>query len=68
MTEGEPGKCSILFGNKCAEEAQLAIQSVLKYETQCFKEKYLGLPVPEGSMKSRKFKPVKEKFIKRASD
>jgi hypothetical protein len=62
------GKCSILFGNKCTEETQKAVQDVLKYETQCFEEKYLGLPVPEGRMKNGKFQPVKSKFAKRASD
>jgi hypothetical protein len=62
------GKCSILFGDKCSAETQQEIQGMLKYETLCFEEKCLGLPVPEGTMKNGKFRPVKEKFVKRAND
>jgi hypothetical protein len=38
------GKCSILFGDQCIEAVQVELQGILKYETQCFEEKYLGLP------------------------
>jgi hypothetical protein len=49
------GKCSILFGDKYSADTQHSMQGILKYETQCFEEKYLGLPVPEGRMKNGKF-------------
>jgi hypothetical protein len=37
-------------------------------ETECFEEKYLGLPVPEGRLTKGKFKTTKEIFSKHASD
>jgi hypothetical protein len=62
------GKCSIMYGAGCNQEVQTEIKSILNYETETFEGKYLGLPVPEGSMKKGKFKPTKERFRKRASD
>jgi hypothetical protein len=62
------GKCSILYGEECKPEVHTAIQGILKYDTDCFEEKYLGLPVPEGRVKSGKFKSTKEKFSKHACD
>jgi hypothetical protein len=62
------GKCSVLYGDQCSLETQAQLKQILKYDTTCFEEKYLGLPVPEGRMKSGKFKPTKEKFSKHASD
>jgi hypothetical protein len=62
------GKCSIMYGDQCSDEVQDELKRILKYETSCFEEKYLGLPVPEGRMKKGKFKPTKEKFQKHASD
>jgi hypothetical protein len=62
------GKCSILFGDQCIEAVQVELQGILKYETQCFEEKYLGLPVPKGRLKSGNFKSLKEKFSKHASN
>jgi hypothetical protein len=62
------GKCSILFGEKCSAEAQASIKGILKYETTCFEEKYLGLPIPEGRLKKGKFQPLKERFKKKATD
>jgi hypothetical protein len=32
-------------------ETQVEIKNILQYDTVCFEEKYLGLPVPEGRMK-----------------
>jgi hypothetical protein len=49
-------------------DSQNDIKSILKYETTCFEEKYLGLPVPEGRMKKGKLQSHKERFLKRASD
>jgi hypothetical protein len=62
------GKCSIMYGDQCSDEVQDELKRILKYETSCFEEKYLGLPVPEGRTKKGKFKPTKEKFQKHASD
>lgn len=62
------GKCSIMYGESCSNEVQAEIKQILKYETTCFKEKYLGLPVPEGRLTKGKFKSTKGKFTKHASD
>jgi hypothetical protein len=62
------GKCSIMFGDQCSPDVQSELKDILKYETVCFEEKYLGLPVPEGRLKKGKFKGTKEKFSKHASD
>jgi hypothetical protein len=62
------GKCSIMYGDEYKPEVQIAIQGILKYDTLCFEEKYLGLPLPDGRLKSGKFKPTKEKFSKHACD
>jgi hypothetical protein len=45
---------------------QAELKDILKYETTCFEEKYLGLSVLEGKLKKGKFKPTKEKFMKHA--
>jgi hypothetical protein len=62
------GKCSIFYGNRVAEDTKVEIKDVLLYETESFEEKYLGLPVLEGCLHKGKFKPIKEKFRKRATD
>jgi hypothetical protein len=62
------GKCSILYGDQCAADIQGEIKDILKYETICFEEKYLGLPVPEGKLKKGRLRSTKEKFAKRAND
>jgi hypothetical protein len=62
------GKCSIMYGKRVSAAAQAAIKLILRYETESFEEKYLGLPVPEGQMKKGKFKTLKERFLKRLSD
>ena len=50
-----PHKCSMMFGKKCSLENQVAIMVILKITVDGFKDKYLGLPVPEGRMKAGKF-------------
>ena len=62
------GKCSIFYGNRVADDTKAKIKDILLYETECFEEKYLGLPVPDGCLHKGKFKPIKEKFRKRAND
>jgi hypothetical protein len=41
-------------------DVQNDIKGILKYETTCFEEKYLGLPVPEGRIKKGKLQSHKE--------
>jgi hypothetical protein len=62
------GKCSIMYGDQCPANVQTEIRDILRYDTNCFEEKYLGLPVPEGRMMKGKFKSTKGKFSKHASD
>jgi hypothetical protein len=47
---------------------QAEVKNILKYDTTCFEEKYLGLLVPKGKMKSGKLKSTKEKFSEHAND
>jgi hypothetical protein len=61
-------KCSIMYGKQCTDGIQADIKNILKCETEAFEDKYLGLPVPEGGMKGNKFKPMKGRFARRASD
>jgi hypothetical protein len=56
------------LGNKCTEEDGRIVASILDIRTVGFKEKYLGLPVPDRRMKDGKFQPVKEKLKKKLSD
>ena len=63
-----PDKCSMMFGKKCSLENQVAIMVILKITVDGFKDKYLGLPVPEERMKAGKFQSTKEKVLKRLSD
>jgi hypothetical protein len=44
------GKCSVMYGDQCTADVQVDIKEILKYDTSCFEEKYLGLPVPEGRL------------------
>jgi hypothetical protein len=62
------GKCSIMYGESCSDVVQAENKQILKYETTCFEEKYLGLSVPEGRLTKGKFKSTKGKFTKHASD
>jgi hypothetical protein len=56
-----------MYGDKGPAEIQEELKELLKYETICFEQKYLGLPVPEGRLKKGKFNPTKEKISKHAS-
>jgi hypothetical protein len=62
------GKCSVMYGDGCTQDTQDQLKNILKYETECFEEKYLGLPILEGRMSKGKFKSTKGKFSKHASD
>jgi hypothetical protein len=61
-------KCSILLGKNCDEKMGEDISKILNVTETGFKEKYLGLPVPEGRMKKGKFQPIKERYKKNMSD
>jgi hypothetical protein len=62
------GKCSVMYGDGCSPDTQAQLKSILQYETECFEEKYLRLPVPEGRLTKGKFKTSKGKISKHASD
>ena len=50
-----PSKCSVIFSIVCPLATQLEIKVVLGVAKTTFEEKYLGLPTPEGRMKSEQF-------------
>jgi hypothetical protein len=60
-------KCSILFSSACPVADQNQIKKTLAVTNSAFEEKYLGLPVPEGRMKAKRFQPVKDRFRKRCN-
>jgi ribonuclease HI len=62
------GKCSIMYGRRVPDHVQAEIKQILRYDTESFEEKYLGLPIPEGQMRKGKFRSLKERFQKRLSD
>jgi hypothetical protein len=57
-----------MYGRRVPDHVQAEIKQLLRYDTESFEEKYLGLPVPEGQMRKGKFKSLKERFQKRLSD
>jgi hypothetical protein len=63
-----PSKCSILFSYACPTQDQVLIKSILGVDASGFEEKYLGLPTPQGRMKSRIFQPIMKRFSKRLSN
>lgn len=63
-----PAKCSLLFSEFCSQERQEEIKAVLQIQRAGFEDKYLGLPTPEGRMKSEQFQPIKGRFSKRLTD
>jgi hypothetical protein len=62
------GKCSAMYGEGCPPDMQTQLKNILKYEIECFEEKYLSLPVPEGRLTKGEFKSTKGKFSKHASN
>jgi hypothetical protein len=63
-----PSKCSILFSSACPSANQSVIKAILGISTSTFEEKYLGLPTPEGRMKSSCFQPIMARFTKRLTN
>jgi ribonuclease HI len=57
-----------LYGDQVPVTTQNDIKELLKYETACFEEKYLGLPVPDGRLKKGKLQSTKDRFLKKAND
>jgi hypothetical protein len=62
-----PEKCSIFFNDRCAEDIRDQIASILGTNRISFESKYLGLPTPDGRMKSERFQPINERLSKRLS-
>ena len=46
----------------------MSVMVILNITVEGFENKYLGLPVPQGRMKARKFQSTKEKALKILSD
>jgi hypothetical protein len=59
------GKWSIMYGDRVHVASQDDIKALLKYDTPCFEDKYLGLPVPEGRLKKGKLQSTKDRFSKK---
>jgi hypothetical protein len=58
-----------MCGDMVSMEVQTELKNIiLRYDTTCFEEKYLGLPVSEGRLKKGKSVSTKGKFSKHASD
>jgi hypothetical protein len=47
-----PMKCSILFAEHCPQDSIDEVRDILQVQQASFESKYLGLPTPEGRMKS----------------
>jgi hypothetical protein len=58
-------KCSILFSPLCSDEAKRGINSIINVQKENFKDKYLGLPTPEGRMNRGKFDSLQAELSKR---
>jgi hypothetical protein len=58
-------KCSILFAEHCPQETIDEVRDILHVQQASFESKYLGLPAPEGRMKSERFQPIDERLVKR---
>ncbi|KAK1616516.1 hypothetical protein QYE76_022033 [Lolium multiflorum] len=61
-------KCSVLFSQACPTAVQEEIKSTLGVTSFTFEEKYLGLPTPEGRVKSDQFQPIMVRFTKRLTN
>jgi hypothetical protein len=59
-----PSKCSIFFGDSCAQEIREQVKSVLSVEQEAFDSKYLGLPTPHGRMDKGKFESLRSSLAK----
>jgi hypothetical protein len=58
-------KCSVMFGNSCPEGVKIAVRASLQVQEVAFKDKYLGLPTPEGRMHRDKFQNLQGRLTKR---
>jgi hypothetical protein len=59
-----PSKCSIFFGDSCAQEIREQVKRVLSVEQEAFDSKYLGLPTPHGRMDKGKFESLRSSLAK----
>lgn len=60
-----PLKCSLFFGSCCPQQIQEEVRSILGVTSLYFKEKYLGLPTPDGRMSHGKFQNLQARLAKR---
>jgi hypothetical protein len=60
-----PMKCSILFAEHRPQDSIDEVRDILQVQQASFESKYLGLPTPEGRMKSERFQPISERLAKR---
>ncbi|WVZ57554.1 hypothetical protein U9M48_007926 [Paspalum notatum var. saurae] len=60
-------KCSVLMREETDQNLTEVIRTKLGLERIDFEAKYLGLPTPEGRMKSQRFQPLRERLGKRIS-
>jgi hypothetical protein len=58
-------KCSIMFGKACPVQTQDIIRGTLQLQRSDFKEKYLGLPTPQGRMNKGRLQNLQVRFTKR---
>jgi hypothetical protein len=60
-----PAKCSLLSRESLDDQVKEEIRATLGVQWVEFESKYLGLPTPEGRMKSERFQPLRERLGKR---
>ncbi|KAK1644767.1 hypothetical protein QYE76_062572 [Lolium multiflorum] len=61
-------KCSIMFGQHVPDSDMQSVAYILEVNKMTMEDKYLGLPIPEGSMKQGKLISSKDKLRKKCSD
>nr|XP_051228987.1 uncharacterized protein LOC127346758 [Lolium perenne] len=61
-------KCSIMFGQHVPDIDMQSVAYILEVNKMTMEDKYLGLPIPEGSMKQGKLISSKDKLRKKCSD
>ena len=54
-----------MFNKRCSEDIQIHISSTLGTNRISLEPKYLGLPTPDGRMKSERFQAIQERLSKR---
>jgi len=60
-----PANGSIMFNKRCSKDIQIHISAILGTNRISLEPKYLGLPTPDGRMKSERFQAIQERLSKR---